>query len=395
MPDQIIADVDPDTNRTPGLNSMREKLDTLMGEVRVAQGAPKQTSTQPDPKPAPDAAPIPKPVGQVPPEAKTAEQAKPEAKQDDDDVPASIKSTKAADDFRAIKKVRDEYKTKAEQLETRTKELETKLASAPKIDTTELETLRKQKAEAEEFVKKFAIEHDPRFQEQYNTRIEAGINRIKSVVGGAEGEKLALLVKLPDSQYRTEQIEAVLADLSPFKQTRFSVAVDDLEKAMAEKESIVKQARDNFSVLEKQNREQNSAREEVERKARAQVFDSVIEKVKDSKDGLPIFQLKPDDEAWNTQVSERIDTARAIFNDEFSPQDKATWSAWAVTAPSLLQTCKEQAAEIQKLTSELKSMQTAQPTIEQGQAGKQGQQPDGDRTGSFMKRFNQEYQPKQ
>lgn len=387
----IVADVDPDTNRTPGLNSMREKLDTLMGEVRVAQGAPKQTSTVPEPKVTPDVAPIPKPVGQVPaPEAKTSEQ----AKQDDDDVPASIKSTKAADDFRAIKKVRDEYKTKAEQLEARAKELETKLASAPKIDTTELETLRKQKAEAEEFVKKFAIEHDPRFQEQYNTRIEAGINRIKSVVGGAEGEKLAQLVKLPDSQYRTEQIETVLADLSPFKQTRFSVAVDDLEKAMAEKESIVKHARENFSQLERIKREQISAREEGEKKARAQVFDSVIEKVKDSKDGLPIFQLKPDDEAWNTQVSERIDTARAIFNDEFSPQDKATWSAWAVTAPSLLQTCKEQAAEIQKLTSELKSMQTAQPTIEQGQAGKQGQQPDGDRTGSFMKRFNQEYQPK-
>lgn len=384
----IVADVDPDTNRTPGLNSMREKLDTLMGEVRVAQGAPKQTSTIPEAKP-PEAAPV-KPAIQSP-EQKLAE-APPAAQ--DDDVPASIKSTKAADDFRAIKKVRDEYKTKAEQLEARAKELETKLASAPKIDTTELETLRKQKAEAEEFVKKFAIEHDPRFQEQYNTRIEAGINRIKSVVGGAEGEKLAQLVKLPDSQYRTEQIEAVLADLSPFKQTRFSVAVDDLEKAMAEKESIVKQARDNFSQLERTNREQNSAREEVEKKARAQVFDSVIEKVKDAKDGLPIFQLKPDDEAWNTQVGERIDTARAIFNDEFSPQDKATWSAWAVTAPSLLQTCKEQAAEIQKLTGELKAMQTAQPTIEQGQAGRQGQQQDGDRTGSFMKRFNQEYQPK-
>lgn len=384
----IVADVDPDTNRTPGLNSMREKLDTLMGEVRVAQGAPKQTSTVPEPKP-PATAPVTPAIQS--PDQKHAD-ASPTVQEDD--VPASIKSTKAADDFRAIKKVRDEYKTKAEQLEVRAKELETKLASAPKIDTTELETLRKQKAEAEEFVKKFAIEHDPRFQEQYNTRIEAGINRIKSVVGGAEGEKLAQLVKLPDSQYRTEQIESVLADLSPFKQTRFSVAVDDLEKAMAEKESIVKQARDNFSQLERTNLEQINARKEAENKQRAQVFDSVIEKLKDPKDGLPLFQYKPDDEAWNGQVNERIGTIKAIVNREYSEEDLVRWAGWAVTAPSLLQSYKEQAAEIQKLTGENKALQAAQPTIEQGQAGRQGQQQDGDRTGSFMKRFNQEYQPK-
>jgi len=402
MPEQIVADVDPDTNRTAGLNTMKEKLDALMGEVRANQGSPKQTSTQPD-KPPPDAAPIPKPVGQTPPdpvkpviqspEQKLAEAPKMEAKRDDD-VPASIKSEKAADDWRILKKSKEEYKTKAEQLEARTKELETKLAAAPKIDLGEIETLRKQKAEAEEFVKKFAIEHDPRFQEQYNTKIEAGLARIKSVVGGAEGEKLALLAKLPDSQYRTEQIESILNELPAFKRTRFAVVAEELDKVIAERETIVKQARDNFSQLEKQNQEQISAREEGQRKARAQILDEVVEGLRDPKHGLPIFQTKDGDAEWNTKVGERIETLRAITNGEYSGKDMVRWNAWAVAAPSLLNTCKEQAAEIERLTTQLKELSTTQPKVE-GQSGKQGETKEtGNLEGSFMRKYNSIYTPK-
>src|SRR6185503_7757850 len=192
-------------------------------------------------------------------------------------------------------------------------------------------------------------------------------------------------------QYRTEQIEAVLQELSPFKQTRFTVAVDDLEKAMAEKESIVKQARENFSQLERQNLEQLNARKEVEQKQCAQILDEVVEGLRDPKHGLPIFQTKDGDSEWNSKVNERLETLKALHNGEYNERDKARWNAWAVAAPSLLETCKSQAAEIERLTTQLKEQQVAQPTIE-AQAGKQGQAQQNPE-GSFMRRYNDLYTP--
>lgn len=383
---------DPDTNKTPGLNSMREKFDSLMGEVRATQqGTP--PADEPPAKPIaakPDANPIPKPLAQPPAQAvKPPEKPADTPKPDDDDVPASIKSPKAADEWRALKKTRDEFKTKSEQFEARTRELEGKLATVPKIDTGELETLRKQKTEAEEFLKNFAIEHDPRFQEQFKGRIDGAINRIKTIVGGKEGETLADLMRLSESQYRTEQIQAIAETLPTITQSRIGSLMEEIERAGTERESIIKKTRDNFGEMQKQTIAQQQAQQETAQKDHDAIFSGVLSTLKNDKDGIPIFQTREGDTEWNGQVNERIASMKAIFDGKYSPTDQARWAAWAVQAPALLATCDAQRAEIEKLTTQLKEFQGATPTLEGGQGEQRTAAPQGQELeGSFLRKYN-------
>jgi len=300
-------------------------------------------AAKPAADPAPPAAPKAPPSLDMP--APKAQDPAPPAK----DTPDTIKSTKAADDFRKIRAERD---AKARELEELRKTIDPELQEKLKRAETEREELSSR-------LRLLDLERHPEFIKKYDEKISTVETSVKSLVG-TDGEKLVSLLKAPRSEYRDSQIDEIVESLTPAKKATLGSWLVRYEEIHSEKAAEVDQARKNYAEVASRykTREAEGVKEAVNRSS--QVWSKVVDSAKE----LEVFVPKEGDEAWNTELTQRQELAKQIFSGQNSEEDLAKAALWAAAAPKYRELLYAQIELNRRLQDQLSKLSSSSPTVD-------------------------------
>lgn len=367
MPEEIVVeDENPNPASTPGLVKMADKWDALVRANPQAIEAAKADAGKVADKPATTAA-------EVAAAAKAAEAAKAATIKPEDDenyVPPSIKSPKAAEDFRLIKKRALAAEAKAAEHEraiaAKTKEYEDRLKAAPKADPKELEAIKAEADKYKSLVETIGVEFDPAFQAKYEKRAEAVIEQLKLVIPEATLKKLGELLPLPDGPHKQQQLAEITEGLDDLQKLELFQANRDFRAIANERNAELSQSRQKFAELQKGKQAETDKLKERLGKA----FDAATERVRDKEKGMFLFQPKDGDEAWNKAADERVTLARHIYDGNFQTDDERADAAfWAASAPAILQDALATKNELAEVTERLQKISGAAPKIKDAGKG--------------------------
>lgn len=280
------------------------------------------------------------PVEEVPaaaPDAKT------------EDVPAAIKSTKAAEEFKKLKAERDSLKAE--------------LAAAkgkPADDSTKtlLEQLQKERDEYSQRLKELDIERHPEFQAKFGKRIESLGNSIKATVG-QKGDALLALLKLPDSEYKAAQVDGIIEELSPTQRTKLGGYIAQYEIAQQERQAEVEAAKGSW--------DQRKAQEALEAE-RAKLRD--VEDVEQSwKTALlsatefEPYQIDESDPESAQYVGQLVEGAKSLYMGMNNNQTMAKVALAAAAIQPMREALYAQLELNKRLAAENKRLKAASPTV--------------------------------
>ena len=302
-----------------------------------------KVAATPAESPASFAAPAPKPLNlDIPKEAAPST---PTVK----DTPASITSTKAADDFRKIRAERD----------AKTKELEDLRKT---IDPELQDKLKKAEESREELSSRLRLidlERHPEFIKKYDDRISTVETSVKSLVG-TDGDKLVSLLKIPRSDYRDSQIDEIVDSLTPAKKATLGSWLVRYEEIHSEKTAEVDQARKNYADVASRYkaREVEGVKDAVNRST--QVWGKVVDSAKE----LEVFVPKDGDDAWNSELAQRQELAKQIFSGQNSEEDLAKAALWAAAAPKYRELLYAQIELNRRLQDQLTKVSSSGPSVD-------------------------------
>ena len=324
-------------------------------------------------EPTPDDAPTGKPSPENPapaaPAAAPAAPAKPADKPTPDDAPPADvgedRWPRNADHWKKFLAVRDEnYRKRDERikaLEAEVKAREERLSAfKDAVDPKEHETVRSERDKLSETLRLAAVEKHPRFVQYYDGKVNAQVELAKRLVGGEKAEAVATLLKAPDTEWRSQQLEALMGDLSPMQQSRLGSVLNSLEEIRAEREGEVARAREDYEKATTKAQAEAKARSESARSEAENLFGSVV---KAAQAENPIFQPRDGDEAWNKAVAERVTEAKRLMFEQHKPDVLAKAALNAVAYPALLESYQSLLSEIDKLKAQVTQLSSASPGI--------------------------------
>ena len=327
---------------SPFLDSLRE-FASKNGATIVQEEKPKaKTEPVADPKPAPaakiDTTRVPDLTKVEPPPSVT------------DDVPASIKSTKAAEEFKKLKAERDAVRQELDALK--------KAPNATEEYVNKLKVIEEEKKALSEQLRLLDIERHPEFQQKYNSRIEATHELIK-VSAGEQGELLSKLLRVPQNDTRDAQIDRIISELPPSKQAKVGALMARIDEISTDRSKELNDAKTRYeSVI--QTRQQEAEQQTMSAKLASE---KTWATVKESARALEVFEPKEGDTAWNEEVNGRIELARQIFNGENDEADLAKAALWAASAPKYRELLHAQMALNGKLQAELNKLRNSDAKV--------------------------------
>lgn len=278
----------------------------------------------------------------------------------DDSFPADLKSEGSKANWKALRakaKERNEYEAKWREAQSKLEAIE----KAPKpsaIDPAEFENTKKERDQYSEQLRVSKIENHPKFKAYFEGKASELQAEAKSIGGAEYGDKLASLLKQPESEYRNAQIEDVFSKISPVKQIQLGSLLRESEKLGREREAEITKARADYDRIMGLEREQQ---ESVFKQQRAQLDSEIAAELADAQKHLPIFQKLNGDAKQNEQVENLINSVKNAFNGTPTAKDLARAAVWAHSAPILLQDSLAKAREIDSLKAELASLRAAKP----------------------------------
>lgn len=327
---------------SPFLDSLRE-FATKNGATIVQEEKPKA-------KAEPVAAPEVKPAAKIDttkvPDLTKAEVVTPVA----DDVPASIKSTKAAEEFKKLKAERDAVRQELEALK--------KAPNATEEYVNKLKVIEDEKKALSEQLRLLDIERHPEFQQKYNSRIEATHELIK-VSAGEQGELLSKLLRVPQNDTRDAQIDRIISELPPSKQAKVGALMARIDEISTDRSKELNDAKTRYENVI-QARQQEAEQQTMQAKISSE---KTWASVKESARALEVFEPKEGDEAWNSEVNDRVELARRIFNGENDEADLAKAALWAAAAPKYRELLHAQMALNGKLQAELSKLRSSEAKV--------------------------------
>lgn len=356
---QQIVQHPADTQNKSIFNQMSEKLSKAMQEVTAPKVEAKAEAT---------------------PEAK-AEVAATDAKTE----PETFTSAKAAD-WKKLKADREEWQKKAADLEQKhtatVKELEAIRAKAIATDPNpelqkQLDELRTEKEKYLQQLETVALERSERFSSAFQKVFDASLARAKEAAG-TNAEKVEHLIQLQPSKWRKERIQEVAETLSDMDRAALSMAITEYDRARADRDEALKNARENLKKVqaldaEKSQREQqlNAARVEA-------AIKSVMEKARSRE----AFQIKEGQDAHNASVKANEMEVDRFLRGQMSADAIAEIPLDAIEGRRLRSVV---VPELQKRLAEaeaaLKEYQTAKPGTTGPVAKQQAKPSGGENTG--------------
>lgn len=294
------------------------------------------------------------PVVKAEPQKSASPDLKPATNYDevDKEIETGRRSPKS-DDFKRVKTAASEFRKKYEEAEPKLKEYEKELAELKKSPKHNAELIKQITDERDRYKGMFeqvAVEISPEFHAKYKTRLD----NVKASLPSEQAEKLMAVLQLPDSDVKRKHLAEITSEMDEFQVAEVVAANREVRTILNERQGELSKSHEALSKIG----EERTKKQQERQTALEKTFEEVISKAQNAKDGIPVFQPKEGDEAWNKGVNERVAVARAIFNSEFeSDSERAEASLWAAAAPGILDTSR---ATISKLESDLA---TAKETI--------------------------------
>lgn len=348
--EQPVAEI-PNTPTTTILPEFSKSLDKLFGEdgqlktdsAPATPAEPPATAATPDPKATP-AATAPKADAKTeedwkeaePPETVKTEQGKVSWRSREASFKKKLDALK-----NDLSKERDkavgeltEARKNLEALQAKADRKDVKIDELPEYKALKAEHERATK-ELEEYSKQLRIAEvtrHPKFKAHFEGRINQAMEYAKRV----GGDKAVELLKMPDSQWRTEQLNDLVTELGPVNGGLLVNTIAHLANVQSEREQAIAAEESNWKAL----KEQESVREQQKKESREKTFQEIWSEVTSKDKGLPLFQERDGDADWNKSVAERRALAQSIYEGALEPQDFARAAVWSASAPSLMQALK-------------------------------------------------------
>lgn len=276
----------------------------------------------------------------------------------DSDIPETIKSTKAAEAFRKIK---EEKAALAKQLE----DLKKTATKTPAEDyEAKLKTLNEEREALSERLRLLDIERHPEFVKKYEGRINGVFDSVKNLVG-TDGDRLVSLLKAPESDYRNSQIDDIVEGLSPAKKAKLGALIVKHEEIQSERNAEINEAKSDYEAIRSRYQEEESTNTKTALEEANKTWSKVAENAR----ALEIFEPREGDDEWNTELNQRMDLARQIFNGENSEEDLAKAALWAAAAPKYRELLYAQVEVNKRLESELAKYRGAEPGVSSSSKG--------------------------
>lgn len=216
-------------------------------------------------------------VGDPKPEPAKVDGAKPEPKKSDDSKSAKKDGDKKEDwetapkpkgisdqDFskwkegRKVKEteLKKEIATREERiqaLQNQLKEVETKAAMSGELPETIKAEIKSKDDQIKALTEKIMVldvtEH-PKFKSYFQGKIDSAITKAKKLAGAEKADMIEKIIKLPDSEYKTAQLEEFLSDIpSELTKSRLAVVLEELDNVAAERESEIAKANEHKGKL--------------------------------------------------------------------------------------------------------------------------------------------------
>ncbi len=226
----------------------------------------------------------------------------------------------------------------------------------------EYDTIKQHNAELLNRMQQIALEKDPRFENHFKAKTDTAIALARQAVGDSHAERVSKLLQLPDSDWRTEQLETVMSELGPTRQSRLGAAIVEMDRINLERSTALSRSKENWEAMQKADRdERQNQKQQFER-----TFQDTLQKWSDPEKGLALFQKKDGDEEHNKSVDDRVNYARNMLDMKLNPAEYTKAVLWAASAPGLLQDLlasrereKQKDAEIEALKSGGPELQSA------------------------------------
>jgi hypothetical protein len=229
-------------------------------------------------------------------------------------------------------------------------------------ERNEIQTIKQHNTELLNRMQQIALEKDPRFENHFKAKTDTAIALAKQAVGDSHAERVSKLLQLPDSDWRTEQLESVMSELGPTRQSRLGAAIVEMDRINLERSTALARSKENWEAMQKADRdEQQNRKQQFER-----TFQDRLQAWSDPEKGLALFQQKDGDMEHNAEVQKRIEKARAILNMNVSPDEFSKAALWASAAPGLLQDLISSREREKQLTTELEALKAGGPELQGG-----------------------------
>ena len=312
----------PDSETTSEEKPSEESAPEKTSFAEAFEKALKDEPIEADPEPEPEAAADPEP---------------------------DTKESRSAKDFKSIKEDRDTYKSELD-------ELKAKLSTLENSDVDSLmETVTKERDNLSQQLKLAAIERHPKFQKEYQDKISGLVERSKKLVGEENSERVAELLLMNDSEYRSNGFEEIMVELSTTKQAQLGAMLASLEEVRQNRVDALENSEETYSqIIAEQAKHCESVLSDTNK-----LFDGVAQ----SAGELEIFATREDDAEWNTEVGQRIELARAIFSGENEPEELARASLWAAAGPKYRELLAGQMELNRRLRAQLNEQNGATPSV--------------------------------
>lgn len=342
--------------------SIVEKMDEAMKDFKPAPDAPAPTTPNPA-TPAPDKPkPEPSKLNQPAPATPAAVPA------DLDEEILTGKRSPKSEDFKRVKNKAKEFEDKFTVADKTAAELKKELEAAkksPKPDMAEIERLKKDVAEAQQYKTLFneiALEFNPAFKEKYKTRFDSVFGGLKSALPADKADKIISALQQPEGEFKRKQLAELTDEMDAFQISEIAAANRDIRNIAAERDGELSKAESKMKELHAE-RQAQTAKQRTEFES---AFEAVSARAKDKEKGIPYMQEREGDDEWNKGVNERRAVAKAFFTDQVTAEEKADAAHWAATAPVLLQDNARLAQEVSGLKETITKLQGANPGIDGG-----------------------------
>lgn len=270
------------------------------------------------------------------------------------------KEPKAAEQWNALKKQRDELRSTIEQMKS-----ELQAAKDAGASSEELTKLRDELNQYRETLRDVAIERDPEFNKTYNARQNAAIDAAK-MAAGDKADKLEKLLKAPSGTWRDEQITALIDELPASSKRRIEAALGVLEQVDVERSAEIAMRRQNFETKQKLSQEQQQAQLNRAKYELTAAFKNEVAKWTDPADGHPFLTKRDGDEAYNASVDAAFKVAESVHKSylegQWSPQDAARAALQVAVAQRATQVAADALQRAEKAEKMLERMRGVQPS---------------------------------
>lgn len=314
--------------------------------------------------------------GETPDKDESKDEAAPDKDNpEEDDVPEEPPkgtSKKASEDWKKLRGSRDNYKTKATELERAVKEKESKLAEL-ESKVTELEELRGKaaiSAELEEKLKNYEelektvsllrIEESP----EYKKAVAAPLAAIEDQVVALGKENEAPLDEIfdainePDLAAQRTKLKAVTAGWDEIDKIELRNMAADARSLFGKQREM----RENAATTVKQQEEMSKAEAERQAAEAKQAFLKASESVVNTiKEKVPFVPLR-DGETVEDRMAALSEKLKAVDFESKGHSEKAVAAASALVLPDAIKTISHLQKEVKALEERLAKTNSAKPS---------------------------------